>query len=195
MANATAEIKQVRTPKGRVSFPSVFQKSGMDGAEPKYRVTLIFGKDQDLSELKALATKAAREKWGDKIPANFRSPFRDGATRKRDDGSFLEGYDETKISITATSTRKPGVVGADPKVELHDEEDVYGGCFGRATVTAFAYDKGGNRGVGFGLQNFQKLAEGPAFGGKRSKPTDDFDAVTPEGAAAPVAGAADPLFG
>jgi hypothetical protein len=64
-------------------------------------------------------------------------------------------------------------------------------------VTAYAYDKAGNRGVAFGLQNIQKLKDGEAFDG-RSKPEDDFQPVAaPAGSSSgsAAAGAADDMFG
>jgi len=188
MATQTQPQKKVKTPKGRISFPSVFVKSGMQGAEPKYRCTIIFDETTDLTELKELAARAAREKWGDKLPTGFRSPFRKGTSRQREDKSFPDGFSEKTVDITATSTRRP-VVGDVNRDEITAESDeFYGGCFGKLIVTAFAYDKGGNKGVSFGLLGAQKLEDGPAFGGARAS-LEDFD-----GPAAPAAGAKDPLF-
>jgi hypothetical protein len=56
------------------------------------------------------------------------------------------------------------------------KDEFYAGCFARATIRAFAYDKNGNKGVSFALQNVQKLKNGEPFGSKR-KAEDDFEAV------------------
>ncbi len=183
------EAAKMKTPKGRLAFTqNVFQKGGMEGAEPKYRCTIIFEPGSDLTELKQLAGKAAFEKWGDKKPSNFRSPFRTGPSRRRDDGTYPDGFREDTIDITATSTRRPVVLDANREEITESSDELYGGCYGKLIVTAFAYDKGGNKGVSFGLLGVQKLEDGAAFGGTRAQVT-DFD-----GPAAPAAGEKDSLF-
>lgn len=162
--------EKVLTPEFRVSFPAVFTpRSAMDNAEPKYSVVMLFPKSADLSKLKAIAKAAIVEKWGDKIPKDLRSPFRDG------DDKELDGY-AGHIFITASSKMKPGLVNGNREAIINVDE-FYAGCYARATVNAFAYDRNGNRGVAFGLQNIQKLREGEPFSGK-TKPEDDFDAVS-----------------
>lgn len=162
--------EKVLTPKFRVSFPAVFvPRAAMDGAEPKYSVVMLFPKDTDLSRLKAIAKQAVTEKWGDKVPKDLRSPFRDG------DEKELDGY-AGQIFITASSKMKPGLVNGQREAIIEASE-FYAGCYARATVNAYAYDRNGNKGVAFGLQNLQKLEEGEPFSG-RTKPEDDFDAVT-----------------
>ena len=165
----------VMTPKFRVSFPNVFrpQINKMNpGAEPKYTLTMLFEKDADLSALKKAAGDAVIEKWGadkTKWPKNLRNPFRDQGDKE------FEGYEPGAIFITATSKQRPGLV--DQKLQdIIEEKDFYPGCYARATVRAFTYDNNGNRGVSFGLQNIQKLADGEPLGG-RTRPSDDFEPV------------------
>lgn len=174
--------EKVLTPKFRVSFPAVFvPRSAMDGAEPKYSVVMLFPKEVDLSKLKAIAKQAVTEKWGDKVPKDLRSPFRDG------DDKEMDGY-AGQIFITASSKMKPGLVNG-AREPIIDAGEFYAGCYARATVNAYAYDRNGNRGVAFGLQNIQKLEEGEPFSG-RTKPEDDFDAVGDGAPAGPVTKAA-----
>lgn len=171
--------EKVLTPKFRVSFPTVFvPRAAMDGAEVKYSITMLFPKDADLSRLKAIAKQAATEKWGDKIPKDLRSPFRDGDTKE------LDGY-AGMIFVAASSKMKPGLVNGN-REPIIDSGEFYAGCYARATVNAYAYDRNGNKGVAFGLQNIQKLGEGTPFSG-RTKPEEDFDAVSEAGATTAVA--------
>jgi hypothetical protein len=167
-------MENVITGKFRVSFPYVFRpgKAMNPGAEPKYSLTMLFPKDADLSKLKAAATAAATEKWGldqTKWPKGLRNPFRDQSEKE------FEGYEKGCIFITATSKQRPGLVDAKLQ-DIIEEKDFYPGCYARASVRAFAYDQTGNRGVSFGLQNVQKLADGEPLGG-RTRPTDDFEPV------------------
>jgi len=174
---------RVVTPEFRVSFPSVFQAkmNDMSGKE-EYSVVALFPKNADLSALKALAQKVIQEKWPDGTPSNFRSPFRNqGEKKKTENGkTFLpDGYEDGAVFINLKSQQKPGVVDGSMQPIL-SATDFYPGCYARASVSCYAYDIKGNRGVAFGLGNIQKVRDGEAFGG-RSKPEEDF---------APIAGAA-----
>lgn len=183
--------KSIMTPKFRVSFPFVFQpqKAKEEGKDPKYSVAMLFEKGADLSALKTAAKEAAANKWGPdpaKWPKNLRNPFRDQGDREKK----LDGYVDGAIVITATSKQRPGLV--DENVQpIIEERQFYPGCYARATVRAFAYDTAGNKGVSFGLQNIQKVADGQPLGG-RSRPENDFAPV--EGTGTPDT-SADELFG
>ena len=59
---------------------------------------------------------------------------------------------------------------------ITDHAEVYSGCKVRATLSVFAYEKAGNRGVSFGLNNVQKLDDGERLDG-RLKAEDDFGAI------------------
>lgn len=159
---------KITTPKFRVSFPHVFEPKENLSKKLKYSIVMLFEKTIDLSALKNIMREAAKEKWGDKIPKDLRMPFRDGNTKA------YEGYKDM-IFVSASSIQKPGLV--DEMVNpIINREEFYAGCFARATVTAFAYDQMGNKGISFGLQNIQKVNDGEPLSG-RDKPEDDFEAI------------------
>jgi hypothetical protein len=166
--------ENVLTPKFRVSFPNVFRpgKAMQVGKEPEYSITMLFPKGADLSALKKAAHEAVVDKWGadkEKWPKNLRNPFRDQGEKE------FPGYEAGATFINAKSKQRPGLV--DEKVQdIIEEHKFYPGCYARATVRAFAYDQQGNRGVSFGLQNVQKLADGEPLGG-RTNPAQDFEPV------------------
>lgn len=164
------------SPEFRVSYPHVFKAhSGFEGQEEKYSVSMLFDKKTDLTALKRAVLHVATEEWGPKDkgkwPKKLRLPFRDGDDEKPGNEEYAG-----KIFVNATSKNRPGVV--DGKVQPMTEEDgtFYAGCYARATLVAFAYNKMGNVGVAFGLNNLQKLRDGEPLGGKSSA-TSDFDAV------------------
>ena len=170
-----ATNQNVMTPKFRASFANVFRpgKAMEDGQEPKYGVMMLFDKDADLSALKAAAQQAVVDEWGAdkaKWPKNLRSPFRDQG--EKDGEAFVAGA----MFVTATSKQKPGLVDQRNQ-PIIDESEFFSGCYARATVRAFAYDKAGNRGVAFGLQNVQKLADGEPLGGARVAAEKEFEPV------------------
>lgn len=162
---------KIRTPAFRVSFPYLFEpKPGPDGKNPKYRMTLLFPKNTDLSILKEALKDSIKERWGDKAPKGLRNPIRDG------DEKSLDGY-EDHFFINVTSTMKPDIIarnGAEITAGDIDDDGFYAGCYARCTLSVYSYDKAGNKGVAFGLQNVQKLAEGEPFSG-RTKAKDDFE--------------------
>ena len=186
-------VEKIMTPEFRVSFPAIFKPRGFEGSEPKYSVNMLFPKSTDLSELKRIAKAAADEKWPnkEKRPKDLRNPFRDGDAEKPD----WDGYQDV-IFVKASSKMKPGLV--DQNVQpIIEEGEFYAGCWARATITAFAYNKAGNAGVAFGLQNIQKVRDDEEFSG-RGKAEDEFDAiesVDDDGAPAEVTKEPDNIFG
>lgn len=191
---------KIYTPKFRVSFPNVFEARAM-GEDPnskkKYSLTMLFNMAEikkDPAQLKlwndmrAALQVAAREEWGDKIPAGLKSPFRDGKEKEQ-----YDGYGEGIIFASATSMTRPGLVDRN-NARIISAEDFYAGCYARATVNAFAWKFMGKVGLSLGLQNIQKLEDGEPFGGK-SKPEDDFDALEGSPAAAEGTENATELFG
>ena len=160
---------KVVTPKFRVSFPHVFEPQvNQDSGKKQYSIVMLFEQDADLSELKKIAKEAKVEKWADKPPANFQTPFKDGNTKD------YSGYEDT-IFINAKSISSPGIVD-ESKQPILDREEFYAGCYARATITAYAWTYMGKHGVSFGLQNLQKMNDGEPFSGK-TKAEDDFETI------------------
>lgn len=169
-----AKRVSIVTPEFRAAFVHVFKpQDGIDGGAPKHSVVMLFDKTTDLSQMKALAQSTAIDFFGgaDKIPAKFKSPFRDGSEKPG-----LEGYKD-KIFVTASSNAEkfpaPGVVDAN-KQPILDQTQVYSGCYMRAVVTCFGYNRAGNVGVSFGLNHVQKIRDGEPFSG-RGRAEDAFD--------------------
>jgi hypothetical protein len=174
MAN-TAKTTKVVTGKVRLSYAHIFQPFvGEDGREPKYSTVILIpkGDKATLTKIKK-AIEAAKElgtsKWGGKIPANLTTPLRDGDVDREDQEEYKGMY-----FINCSSKTKPGVVDKDLN-EILDPEEVYSGCYARVSVNFFPYNTNGNKGVGCGLNNLQKIADGDYLGG-RTRAEDDFEA-------------------
>ena len=167
-------MANVMTPEFRVSYPKVFkaERNEMSGKD-EYSVVALFKKGQDITVLKKALEECLTEKFGDdkaKWPKNLKNPFRDQADREKD-GVMPAGYEKGALFITLKSTNKPGVVDASVSLII-DEKDFYAGCFARATVRVGYYDKAGNKGVAFYLQNIQKLRDGEPLSGRASAETE-----------------------
>jgi hypothetical protein len=169
--------EKITTPIGRFSYPSVFQKSkGMDGAEGKYEVTLLIPKSTDISSLRKELETVAKEAFGTKFQSLEKlknPPVRDGD--EKDPGDPARGH----WIIRAKSSRRPGVVGPD-KLPIDEEQEIYGGCYGRLNVTVGSYSMTGNWGVTLFLNAVQKAKDGERFGGSGGSAEDAFEALAVE---------------
>lgn len=175
--------KSAITPEFRVSYPAMFtaKKNELSGKD-EFSCVALFSAKTDLSVLRKLAEEVINEKWpnANKRP-KLRTPFRDQAEREKtnDDGSkyLPDGYERGGIFINLKSTTKPGLIGRDKK-PITEETEFYAGCYARASITCFAYEKKGNAGISFGLSNVQKLRDGNPISG-RARAEDEFEALEP----------------
>ena len=136
------DIPNVMTPKFRVSFPAVFRpgKAVDPTKPPKYGITMLFDKNTDLSPLMNAMVDFMTKKFGpnkDTWPKLSRNPFRDQGEKT------FEGYVAGAKFINASSNTKPGLVGPNNE-DIINEAEFYPGCYARATVRPFWYDKAGN---------------------------------------------------
>lgn len=186
-----AENEHLITPEFRAAFVWVFEPREGDNGD-KYELVMIFPKTTDIAELKQAAAKAARDKWGDNAgKMKLDSPFHDGSEKVDREGNLYDGFGPDVVYVRASSNYQPGLVDANTK-PIIDPTAFYSGCYARAEIHAFAYDRNGKRGVSFGLDNLQKLRDGEPLGVKRKKAEEVFGQAG--GAAAPEAEAGDPLF-
>lgn len=152
------------TPVFRASFPNLFVPKAMqEGQTPKYSVSAVFEPDKfneadkkRWAAILALLDETSMEKFKkkvDQLPANFKRAIRDGEEK-----ADLEGYGPGKVFANLTSKLKPGVVDANGNDMNPD--DIYPGCYLRATVSAYAYDMNGGKGIALGLQNIRFVRDG-----------------------------------
>lgn len=176
--------KALITPKGIASYAWVWkpQPSMTAGQEPKYAITLVVPKKTDLTKLKEAVVQAAIRKFGasaDKMIklGKIKLPFRDGDEERPDDDLY-----EGKIFFAAKSNQAPAIVDA-TRERILDQTEFYSGCECRLSVWPYGYDVNGNKGVAFGLNNIQKLADGERLSGRRDpeeefgEDTDDSDLI------------------
>ena len=166
---------KVTTGKVRLSYAHLFEPHAIDGNEPKYSVSVIIPKSdketlQAIKEAVNEAKEQGKGKWGGKVPANVKTPLRDGDIDREGDEAYAGCY-----FLNANSKNKPGVVDINVQPIL-DATEVYSGCYARLTLNFYAYNANGNKGIAAGLGNVQKLADGEPLGGF-TRAEDDFDAI------------------
>lgn len=176
---------KVTTGEVRFSFPHVFQPHANNpGQEPKYSVTILIPKTDavTLQAIQSAMDVAAQEgvsgKFNGQMPAVLKNPLHDGDGVRPNGEPFGEECKGCMV-MTASSKQRPEVVDANLQAILNPAE-VYAGCYGRVSLNFFPYNTNGNRGVGCGLNNVQKLRDGDPLTG-RTTAKEDFGAVTPTG--------------
>jgi len=168
---------KVVTGKVRLSYAHLFEPfSSFEGQDAKYSTVILIPKS-DKATIKKIkqAQKAALEKgkaskFGGTIPKNWKNTLRDG-----DEEADLEKNPEYEghLFMTVSNKQRPGIVDRDVQPIL-DSTEVYSGCYARVSINAFPFSASGNKGVSFGLNHVQKVADGEPFGGI-SKAEDDFE--------------------
>lgn len=171
MANTNVSTKVV-TGEVRFSYVNVFEPKSINGSDEKYSVSLLIDK-RDTKTIEAIerAIEAAKQagvaKFGGKIPPVLKLPLRDGDTERPDDENYAG-----KIFVNANCKTKPGLIEKNG-MKIIDTTEFYSGCYGKASVTFYAFNSNGNKGIACGLNNIMKTRDGEPLGG-RSKATDDF---------------------
>ena len=164
---------KIVTPAFIGSYVTLLEPKADKKGVQKYSISMIFDKDStDFTLIEEGIAAAAKAKFGDKLPKNFKHPLRDG-----DDDRDGEEY-QNSMFMNASTTRRPQIIDlATKKLVTCDDEDigVYSGCTLRASITFFGFDKEGNRGVGCGLNNVQVLKRGDRIDGGTSAATDFGD--------------------
>lgn len=181
------EVTHYLSPIIRVSYCNVW-KPRKD--TEIYDISGIMDLPKNLSEkdkgrwnkLKELMLEAKQEEWpkakapvycnirtvkGYKTPDFYSDPL---------DGEKNPEYVD-KVIIKATSYgRQPEIIGPD-KEEIVNKKDFYSGCYAILSLTAFAYEKNGKKGVSFGVQHIMKVKDGTPFVGSAGKAADHFEEI------------------
>ena len=162
----------------RLSYANLFEPKSIQGSKPKYSVSLIIPKSDNATLAKIetaidAAIEAGTAKFGGKRPnkAALKLPLRDGDT-ERDDEAYANS-----MFVNANSTTPPQVVDESLSPIL-DRSQVYSGCYARASITFYAFNTNGNKGVACGLGNVQKLRDGEPLGGGHVSAEEDFAAFS-----------------
>jgi len=155
-----------------MSYATVWEPKSMQEGDPKYSVAVLVPKTDKatLSKIEK-AIEAAKqlgiEKFGQAfLKGKFKNPLRDGDEEKPDDEAY-QGH----FFFNASSKQRPQIVdeGVNP---ILDQDEFYSGCYGRAAVNFYPYNNV-SKGIGVGLNNLMKTADGDKLGGG-STAAEDF---------------------
>lgn len=160
----------------RLSYFNGWEPKSINGGPERYSVSLLIPKNdkETISTIEKAIDAAIEEgigKFGGKKPNKdaIKLPLRDGDI-ERDDEAYRGHY-----FINANSTTPPQIVDKAVKPIL-DRNEVYSGCYARVSISFYAFNSNGNKGIACGLGNIQKIRDGEPLGG-RSNAADDFTSL------------------
>lgn len=184
---------RVVTDKARLSYVHLFQPyAHQPGQGPKYSCTILVPKTDTATKaridaaIEAAKQEGASTKWGGQIPPVLPIPVYDGDGVRPSDGQPFGDECKGHWVFTASSKQAPQIVDTQINPVI-DQSEIYSGIYARVSVNFFAYNSNGRKGIGCGLNNVQKLADGEVLGG-RTTAAEDFGG-TGMGVATPSAGA------
>jgi len=162
----------------RLSYANIWQAKSINGGTPKFSASVLIPKTDTatINRVKA-AIQAAYEEGEAKLKGNGKSvpplstlktPLRDGDTERPDDEAYAGHW-----FVNANSNTAPGVVDVS-RQPIIDTSDIYSGVYVRVSLSFYAFNSNGNKGIACGLQNVQKVRDGGPLGG-RTRAEDDFD--------------------
>ncbi len=174
-AKPNPSTRVVTGPRTRFSYCHVWEPKSINGGEPRYSLSAIIPKDdtETAERIKAAIELAYHEgeaklKGKGALPplSALKTPLRDGDLDRPDDPAYAGCW-----FLNANSDRAPGIVDAQARPIL-DRSEVYSGCYGRVSLSFYAFNTNGNRGIACGLNNLQKLRDGEPLGGQMSAETE-----------------------
>lgn len=166
------------TPKARLSWPSLFKPASFnDKEDPRYSAELLMDlQDPTVQEFaKALHQQClaiARVDFGDS--KGIKMPFSRGDERV-EKGEHYRGM----LLIKPWSYYAPDVILQNKQPAR--PEDIYPGCYIRASVIPSTYDHMGNKGVRLMLGNVQKWADGEPLVSRGTSGEDEFESLSDDG--------------
>lgn len=169
---------RVKTGVVRLSYANIWQAKSINGGAPKYSTSILIPKSDTatVQRIKA-AIQAAYDEGESKLKGNgkavpaltaLKTPLRDGDTERPGDEAYADHW-----FINANSNTAPGVVDVN-RQPIFETSEIYSGVYARVSLSMYAFNSNGNRGIACGLQNIQKIKDGEPLGGK-TRAEDDFD--------------------
>ena len=161
----------------RLSYANVWEpRTNQDGKE-KFSASIIIPKTETavIAKIEKAIENAVKDgiERG-KLPRGIKRgqlklPLRDGDEEK-DDAAYADAY-----FVNANSNTQPQIVDSAVRPIL-DRSEVYSGCYARVSLSFYAFNTNGNKGIACGLGNIQKLRDGDVLGGGHVSAASDFGA-------------------
>lgn len=159
----------------RLSYCNLFQaKAPFNNpmGDPKFSTTILLPKSNTAAKaaidaaINAAINTGISTKWNGAKPPMLAICVHDGDGPRPSDGEQFGPECKGCWVFTASSKadRPPAVVDGNVQPIIQQSE-IYSGVYGNINVSFFAYNSGGKKGIGCGLNCFQKTRDGEPLGG------------------------------
>lgn len=180
----------------RLSYCNLFQPKppyNNPQGDPKYSTTVLLSKANVAAKaaidnaINAAINTGIAAKWNGAKPPMIAICVHDGDGPRPSDGEQFGPECKGCWVFTASCKpdRPPFVVDGNVQPVIQQSE-IYSGVFGNVNVSFFAYNSGGKKGIGCGLNGFQKTRDGEPLGSSVSA-AEAFGAMAQQPAAMPAA--------
>lgn len=166
----------------RLAFPSLWKAtSPQSGGEAAFSASFLLPKaHKQLPEIRKVFKDLAKEKWGAKADAIYKSLeaadklcLHDGDAK-----ADYEGF-EGNLFISARAKVRPSVFDQQRQELSEADGKPYSGCYVNASVEFWAQDNSFGKRINAQLRGVQFLRDGDAFaGGSRPADADEFDEIS-----------------
>lgn len=163
-------MAKIKIKNARLSFPSLFQHATFDGTSTdKYEATFILDKVEHADLIKQLEAQIDGhiKDLKKKLPAD-KICLKDGDELDRPE---FEG----KMTIKASTKKRPLVIDRDKSPLTEDDNKVYAGCYVNGIISLWAQNNGYGKRVNAQLDGVQFCQDGEPFGDSAVS-VDEFDA-------------------
>lgn len=159
----------------RLSFPSLFRFEEFGGESTgKYAATFVLDKKDHADTIDKIQKEMARlqkEELKGKLPAE-KLAMKDGDEMGRPE---FEG----KMTIKASTKRRPTVINRDKSPIAEEDEVIYAGCYVNAIISLWPQNNQYGKRVNASLEGVQFARDGEPFGAGGVS-VDEFDAFETE---------------
>jgi hypothetical protein len=153
-------MSKIKLQSVRLSFPSLFQQAAFGGESTgKYEATFILDKKehaQVISQIEAEIARLQKEEIKAKVSSD-KICLKDGDEMGRPE---YEG----KMTIKASTKKRPLVIDRDKAPITEDDNIVYAGCFVNAILTLWPQNNNFGKRVNAQLDGVQFVRDGEPFG-------------------------------
>ncbi|MDX1486597.1 MAG: DUF2815 family protein [Acidiferrobacterales bacterium] len=166
-------MSKIKIASARLSFPSLFQMAEFNGESTgKYEATFVLDKVEHadlISDIKAKIDTMMKEAFKGKIPSD-KICLKDGDELGRPE---FEG----KMTIKASTKKRPLVINRDKSPITEDDNVIYAGCYVNGIVNLWAQSNSYGRRINASLDGVQFARDGEPFGtgGIDADEFDDFE--------------------
>ena len=158
-----------------MNFPVlVTPQASFEGGKEKFSMTVMVPKEdkETIAKIEAEIAKVIEDNkatFGGK-KSGIKTPLRDGDEKKEDYPEF-DGF----MFFNCSTTRRPKIVDRNKEEVLDVVDQCYSGQIVNVSITFFAYNQAGSKGVGAGLNNIQVVGGGERLFDGGGEEFDDLD--------------------